>query len=75
MGDINTLLEQWCDLRAYGALAVILPAWVQNDYSPTGWRRVLKAFTDLRNGLEPGALQSTLDRVIFAIGHLAADVS
>ena len=45
---IETLITSWCDRRELKALAILLPAWVNNFGLTDGWTDVLDALVDLR---------------------------
>jgi hypothetical protein len=48
INPMEAMIDSWCDRRDLKALAILLPAWV-NDFGLTdGWTDVLDALLDLR---------------------------
>jgi hypothetical protein len=45
---IDALIDEWCERREVKALALLLPAWVDNFGLTDGWARVLDALIDIR---------------------------
>lgn len=47
-GRIARLIDEWCERRALGPLAVLLPAYTSNNGLTDGWAEVMEALHTLR---------------------------
>jgi len=47
-GPLARLIDGWCERRALGPLAVLLPAYTSNNGLTDGWAGVMEALRTLR---------------------------
>ena len=47
-GPLARIVDAWCERRALGPLAVLLPAYTSNNGLTDGWAEVMEALRTLR---------------------------
>lgn len=47
-GPLARLIDRWCERRALGPLAILLPAYTSNNGLTDGWAEVMTALQTLR---------------------------
>ena len=70
-GPLSRLIETWCDRRALGALAVVLPAYTSNNGLTDGWADVMDALRSLRATRElPAEEQAEVERLVVLVEQM-----
>ena len=71
LGPLSRLIEAWCDRRALGALAVLLPAYTSNNGLTDGWAEVMEALRRLRATRQlPADEQAEVERLVVLVEQM-----
>ena len=70
-GPLSRLIEAWCDRRALGPLAVLLPAYLSNNGPTDGWADVMDALRRLRATRQlPAEEQAEVERLVALVERM-----
>ena len=68
---IARLVDGWCERRAFGPLACLLPAYISNNGLTDGWADVMDALRTLRSSRQlPDDEQREIERLVVLVERM-----